>query len=418
VNIIFFAANQLSTDASDNAPTADRGPIRSWVYWVYWAIAPLLLTHPIAAAAASPASGAGFTLYAPAAKTDVAKVARTPKSPLAELSVPEREMTVTEQASPLPTATATPVETAPLVTADIATVAADLTAPTSVPLAAIPVASSPTAGPDSSPLIAQTATTGAYPWQFSIEPYVYFPFGASGDITVNDITAPIDAGIGDIFDAAINDLNFAAFGRAEAWNGPWGLLFDGIYMDVSTGETAVIDVPPDLQLEGLPPQITTEAAVSTSYAKLDLAGAYRFGDGNLPNALRTADTEFDLGPFFFDAIAGLRVYFFNNELVLTNDLGGRAELDQSRTIAEPMIGGRARWNLADDLAVITGASISGFGLGDLTFSIDGYAGVDWLFSGNTSLLAAYRLTYVDYSSGSSGLNLFTHGPTVGMKFRF
>jgi hypothetical protein len=263
-----------------------------------------------------------------------------------------------------------------------------------------------------------TNPAGELLWRFSFEPYVYLPFGASGDITVNGVEAPIDAGISDIFDAVVNDLNFAAFGRVEAWNGPWGILFNGTYMNVGTGETATIDVPPEDQLEGLPPQVTIDAAVGTSYTKLDLAGGYRFGDGNLPNAFRTADTEFDLGPFFFDAIAGLRLYFFNNDLVLTDDLGRRYEFSQSRTIAEPMIGGRARWNLSNNLAVLTGASLSGLGIGGLTFSVDGYAGVDWLFSGNTSLLASYRLTYVDYSSGSSGLNLFTHGPMVGVKFRF
>lgn len=256
------------------------------------------------------------------------------------------------------------------------------------------------------------------PWRFSIEPYFYVPFGANGDITVRGVNAPINAGIGDIFDAIVNDLNFAAFGRVEAWNGPWGILFDGTYMNVGTGQSAAIPVPTDLQLQGLPPQVTIDAAVGTSYTKLDLAGGYRFGDGNLSNAFRTANTEFDLGPFVFDAIAGLRLYFFNNDLVLTSDLGQRFQFGQSKTVAEPMIGGRARWNLSHNLAVITGASMSGFGIGGLTFSVDGYAGVDWLFSGNTSLLASYRLTYVDYSSGSSGLNLFTHGPSIGVKFRF
>lgn len=268
-------------------------------------------------------------------------------------------------------------------------------------------------------LMAQAAASAdEIPWRFSFEPFLYLPFGANGDITVRGINAPINAGIGDIFSAIVNDLNFAAFGRGEAWKGPWGIFFSGAYMNLGTGRTANIPVPPVLQQVGLPPQVTLDAAVGTSFIQFDLGGAYRFGDGNLPTALRTADTEFDLGPFIFDALAGLRLYNFNNNLVLTSDLGNRFEFGQSQTIVEPLIGGRARWNLSHNLAALAGASMSGFSIGDLTFSVAGYAGIDWLFSGNTSLLASYGFTYLDYSSGSSGINLFTHGPNIGVKFRF
>jgi hypothetical protein len=268
-------------------------------------------------------------------------------------------------------------------------------------------------------LMAQaTGPADEMPWQFSFEPFFYLPFGANGDVTVRGINAPINAGIGDIFDAIVNDLNFAAFGRVEAWNGPWGIFFSGAYTNLGTGRTADIPVPPVLQQVGLPPQASVSAAAGTSFVQLDLGGAYRFGDGNLPMALRTADTEFDLGPFIFDALAGVRLYSFSNNLVLTGPRGNRFEFDQSNTIVEPMIGGRARWNLSHNLAALASANISGFGIGDLTFSAAGFAGIDWLFSGNTSLLASYGFTYVNYSSGSSGLDLFTHGPRLGVKFRF
>jgi hypothetical protein len=268
-------------------------------------------------------------------------------------------------------------------------------------------------------MIAQTAgLADEMPWRFSLEPFVYIPFGANGNVTVRGITAPINAGIGDTFSSLVNDLNFAAFGRVEAWKGPWGIFFNGAYVNLGTGKTANIPVPPVLQQAGLPPQVSLAAAAGTSFAQLDLGGAYRFGDGNLPAALRTADTEFDLGPFIFDALAGVRLYSFNNNLVLTGPLGNRFEFDQSQTILEPMIGGRARWNLSHNLAALAGASMSGFSIGDLTFSVAGYAGIDWLFSGNTSLLASYGFTYLDYSSGNSGLDLFTHGPNIGVKFRF
>lgn len=263
-----------------------------------------------------------------------------------------------------------------------------------------------------------TDSADEIPWRFSIEPFFYVPFGANGDVTVRGISAPINAGISDTFSTIVNDLNFAAFGRFEAWKGPWGIFFGGAYVNLGTGQTATIPVPPALQQVGLPPQATLSAAAGTSFVQLDLGGAYRFGDSNLATALRTADTEFDLGPFVFDALAGVRFYSFNNNLVLTGPLGNQFEFDQSKTSFEPMLGGRARWNLSHNLAALAGGSMSGFGLGDLTFSAAGYAGVDWLFSGNTSLLASYGFTYLDYTSGNSGVNLFTHGPNIGVKFRF
>jgi len=263
-----------------------------------------------------------------------------------------------------------------------------------------------------------TDSADEIPWRFSIEPFFYVPFGANGDVTVRGISAPINAGISDTFSTIVNDLNFAAFGRFEAWKGPWGIFFGGAYVNLGTGQTATIPVPPALQQIGLPPQATLSAAAGTSFVQLDLGGAYRFGDSNLATALRTADTEFDLGPFVFDALAGVRFYSFNNNLVLTGPLGNQFEFDQSKTSFEPMLGGRARWNLSHNLAALAGGSMSGFGLGDLTFSAAGYAGVDWLFSGNTSLLASYGFTYLDYTSGNSGVNLFTHGPNIGVKFRF
>lgn len=253
------------------------------------------------------------------------------------------------------------------------------------------------------------------PWRFVLEPYLYLPVETNGDVTIRNTEVPFDLGLGDV----IESLTFAFYGRFEAWKGPWAFVLDGYYFDTVESESRTIPtaaLPPGL----LPPQITQVSVggtAETSFFKLDLAGAYRFGNENLGNAFSTAETDFDLGPFVFDAIAGLRLYSFNNDIELTSDIGIARGLSSSSTFIEPLIGGRARWNLSDSLAAIAAANISGFGIGT-DISVEGYAGVDWLFSGNTSLTATYRLTYIDYSEGSSGFNLFQHGPAVGVKFRF
>lgn len=269
------------------------------------------------------------------------------------------------------------------------------------------------AAPD---VVGQAAdNTDEVPWRFVLEPYLYLPLETNGDITIRDVEVPYDYSLGDILES----LTFAFYGRVEAWKGPWAFVFDGYYFNTVESDSQNIPaaaLPPGV----LPPEITQvplDGTAETAFLKLDFAGAYRFGDGNLTNALSTAETEFDLGPFVFDAIAGLRLYSFSNDIELSTPLGFERDFSSSNTFVEPMIGGRARWNFADNLAAIAAANISGFGIGT-DISVEGYAGVDWLFSGNTSLTATYRLTYIDYSEGSSGFNLFQHGPAIGVKFRF
>lgn len=377
---------------------------------------PLVLANPLGAEAATPADSTWISL-APQHRPKAEEV--KPSKPLPS-ALPELpwETADTVQVQPFALNTAAQSEAVPLTTEATAIASPELTL--DAPENALPIAlTAPALGENPSPFVAQTSNTADdIPWRFSFEPYVYAPFGVSGDVTVDGVKVPIDAGIGDIFSVAINTLNFAAFGRAEAWKGHWGIVFDGAYANLGTAQTVEIPLPPELQLFGLPSEIDIDAAVGVTFSRFDLAAAYRFGDGNLSNAFRTADTEFELGPFLFDAIAGLRIQNFQNDLQLTDNLGDEFDFSDSQTFVEPLLGGHARWNLSDNLAVLTGGSVSGFGIGDLTFSVDGYAGVDWLFSGNTSLLASYRFTYVDSSSDSLGLNLFTHGPLVGVKFRF
>lgn len=281
---------------------------------------------------------------------------------------------------------------------------------------AIAVHPSTSAAPSETPArLSQAVTTEEMPWRFVLEPYVYLPLETNGDITIRNTEVPFDFSLGDILES----LTFAFYGRFEAWKGPWAVVLDGYYFDTVESDSRNISaaaLPPGL----LPPQITQvplDGTAETAFFKLDLAGAYRFGDANLPNSLATAETDFDLGPFVFDAIAGLRLYSFSNDIELSTPLGFERNFSRSDTFVEPMIGGRARWNFADNLAAIVAANISGFGIGT-DISAEGYAGIDWLFSGNTSLTATYRLTYIDYSEGSSGFNLFQHGPAVGVKFRF
>ncbi|MDR9403436.1 MAG: hypothetical protein RI580_08350 [Halothece sp. Uz-M2-17] len=250
------------------------------------------------------------------------------------------------------------------------------------------------------------------PWRFILEPYIYLPLETTGDITVRNTEVPVDFSLGDILET----LTFALYGRFEGWKGHWGFIIDAYHFNSVDSDSTRVDTPPALQ-GVLPAQITIEATAETAFTKLDLAAGYRFGNEGLTDAFQTAKTDFELGPFIFDAIAGLRFYFVNNDLELTSNIGQEFNFSGSNTLVEPMIGGRARWNLSDNLGVLAVANFSGFGIGT-NISIESYAGIDWLFSGNTSMTATYRLTYINYDEDDSGLDIFQHGPALGVKFRF
>lgn len=83
----------------------------------------------------------------------------------------------------------------------------------------------------------------------------------------------------------------------------------------------------------------------------------------------------------------------------------------------PLIGGRVRWNATPNLAVVGSGSVSGFGISGLTqYAIQGW--VDWMFSGNTSLAAGYRFSFLDYSADRVDLNVDQNGPYLNIGFRF
>lgn len=70
-------------------------------------------------------------------------------------------------------------------------------------------------------------------------------------------------------------------------------------------------------------------------------------------------------------------------------------------------------------AIVQKGSVSGFGIGGLNqYAIQG--GVDWMFSGNTSLGLGYCASFLDYSSSSSEVDLDVNqnGPYLNFGFRF
>lgn len=251
-------------------------------------------------------------------------------------------------------------------------------------------------------------------WRFSLTPYVFVPFLIDGRVGIGDVTVDFTQEREDVAETIESNLNFAAAARVEAWRGHLGLIFDGAYVNLGTDNSASIAVPNCL-CNIFPSEIETE--VTTEYGQFDLGVGYRFAE----NA-STAATEFELGPITFDAIAGIRIYAISATIDINTNVGTDRTLDASKTIVAPLLSGQFRWNVSPNFAGWLKTDLAGLGIGGtlMAFSVTG--GIDWMFSGNTSLLVAYRFSNLNYSTDVGGrdfeLDVLFHGPYVGVTFRF
>jgi hypothetical protein len=279
--------------------------------------------------------------------------------------------------------------------------------------------------------VAQTTSESSQSdkWHFLLAPYIYLPFSISGSATfqgegfrddfVGDFSNPsrdFDFSPSQITTALRNSLNFAFLSGFEAWNPnyKWGVVGNFDYISLSTDSTINRDVRIPGAAAFVPTQIN--AGLTTQLMRADLVGSYRFYDPARVNPEGVL-SEFDLGPFVFDALGGLSLTQVNTRIGLSTNLGGSGQFNNSRTVVSPLIGGRVRWNANPKLAVVGSGTISGFGIsGLMQYGLQG--GIDWMFSGNTTLGAGYRFGFLDYNADLVDLNVDQHGPYVSIGFRF
>jgi hypothetical protein len=281
--------------------------------------------------------------------------------------------------------------------------------------------------------LAQATTTPSPSdeWHFLLVPYVYVPLSISGSANYegseefrNDFSGNLEGSRDfdftptQIRSSLENSLNFAFLGGFEAWTPDYnlGVLANIDYLSLTSDDTLNRAV----RRPGFANFVPTElnASLDTQIWNVDLAASYRFYDPAQANP-QGLNTEYDLGPWVFDVLGGLNITSLNTQLDLSTNLGGEGEFSTSKTVVSPLLGGRFRWNATPELAVLLSGSVSGFGIGGLTqYGVLG--GVNWMFSGNTSVGLGYRFGFLDYDSGSSevDLNVDQNGPYLNFGFRF
>jgi hypothetical protein len=302
---------------------------------------------------------------------------------------------------------------------------------------------SPAAGEDlfqillgQSPTIAQATSTQAQSdqWHFLLKPYIYVPFFISGsanfkgtedfqnsfsrDFENTEGSRDFEFTPSQVITTLENTLNFAFLGEIEAWtpNYTLGVLANVDYLSLTARDTFARSVRRPGFADFIPTELNS--ALNVQLWNADLAASYRFYDSANVNP-EGVETEFDLGPFVFDVVGGVNLTVVNTQLGLNTNLGGNGESTTSDVIVSPLLGGRFRWNATPRLALLASGSVSGFGISGL-MKYGFLGGIDWIFSGNTSLGLGYRVSILDYNSGSSEVDLDVdqHGPYLNFGFRF
>ncbi len=246
-------------------------------------------------------------------------------------------------------------------------------------------------------------------WEIRLMPYFWMPSldaeGTVGGPLGGSLSGNVDLNFGDVLDY----LNFTAMGRMEAWNGKWGLTFDGIFMNLGA----------DGSFQG-----------RRGVVGFSLDADVRLGMADFGLAYRLYEQRFDKDDrqrLVFEPYGGLRYSYLKEEIDLNVNIAGVGStgrtLGTSEDWVEPFVGGRVIWDLNEKWSLNVRGDAGGFGIGsasDLTWQILG--GVDYKLSKNMIFNAGYRYVELDYSHGSGsdklGIDLRAKGPYLGLTILF
>jgi len=242
---------------------------------------------------------------------------------------------------------------------------------------------------------AQTAPAPASAWQYEFTPY-FWGAGMKGEVQGGTLpTISTDVGISDILEV----LDFGLMGAFEARKDRWGLLFDLVYMDLSSGGAASRTGPGPIGATA-----TANANVGMKQTVFSVAAVYRTVKGASP----------------VDVIGGLRYI----KLEVDADING-SFFAQTRTVlgsaeqdwVDPYVGARIRQRINDRWSLTGYGDIGGFGLGsDISWQVSASANYD--FSKAVTGQFGYRIFYADYDKSGFRYDMKNEGFYLGAGIRF
>lgn len=237
------------------------------------------------------------------------------------------------------------------------------------------------------------------PGYFRVIPYAWVP-GFEGDLTVRNRTAAVDASIGKVWDVIVDTIDIGGMGQVEASNGTFGVIFNGIYVDVGpSSRTGNLVFDTDLRI-----------------TLLDLVGTYQpqWLNDRLPSGGR------------FEFLAGARYYALSSTVTISGNgvLGGRSvTAGGTEDWVDALVGARLRLPLSQRLTGQVRGDIGGFGIsGSSDFSWNIEAILEYRCSCCCSLFGGWRWLDVDYSrdtsNGRFSFDMNLSGPMLGIALNF
>lgn len=214
-------------------------------------------------------------------------------------------------------------------------------------------------------------------WSFLLQPYVMVP-AMDGKAGVRGFDADVSVGRKDI----ISNLNIGFLGYVEASNGTVALGLDANYMN--------LDANPD----------DSRTRANVSQTALQPMLFYRVDDN-------------------FELLAGLR--YNKIKLGIESEIPAFDGVERSRGWLDPILGFRFVGPIGGNNSVSVLANIGGFGVAsDMAIQVKPM--LSFGVSAATSIDVGYQLVYMDYETGTGtdrfAYDVLTHGPIVGVSFRF
>jgi hypothetical protein len=239
-----------------------------------------------------------------------------------------------------------------------------------LPIAALFVASQATAQDGG-----WTYSATLYGWLPGLDITADTPFGSvEGDVSASD---------------AVTELNFAFLGAFEARNGPWGVIGDLLYLDLSTSA----DTPGPLFDAA---EVNPRSTVVNGYL------AYRIIDN--PRAS-------------VDLAAGFRSYRLQNEVVLSADLAPEQSFDSTETWTDPLVAVRFSQDFAENWYATAFLDAGGFGVGsESTWQALGTVG--YRYTEHWSMQMGWRYMEANGIGDSEDIDISLSGPVFGVTYRF
>lgn len=265
-------------------------------------------------------------------------------------------------------------------------------------------------------------------WRFEFQPYLFVPFSVDGKVVVGDeakinsdrpsdrpseeilsgerrerlpVDIDIDLDLGDFFDFNFNQLLWLA-GSFEAWRGDVGFILDGAYTKIGIEESGQrIDIESDTEI------ITA-----------DLALGWHLGTVPLGTVDKQSSSKEYFPSLSFEIFGGVSY----GSITETVDFNPGPKFEFGPDWFEPLLGGRVKLNLAQNLALAVRAETSIPTDSDIKENWDVLLGLDWQLSRSFFLRPAYRFYKLsveqDGRLGEREVTLRAEGLWLGLGWKF